>query len=302
MIRISIFILAFRIATQFSGNMNTTYTKEPGDAVLSFGLIADVQYCDCKSQGSRHFGKSLNKLSEAIDDFNDSNIDFIINLGDLIEEDFRSFQAVMEILEKSDKKIFHLPGNHDYSVKRKHKKEVNTILTGENTYYSFSSKGFRFIALNSCEISTYSGSFLSELKANTMLARLQRDSQPNAYEWNGALSRRQVKWFESELTEADSKNEHVLIFSHHTVEPAGTHNIYNREEILEIISGHDNIIAWFSGHNHSGGYSNYRDIHFITLKAMVETPDSNSWALVEIYNDMLRINGRGREESRVLTY
>ncbi|MDT8401163.1 MAG: metallophosphoesterase [Bacteroidales bacterium] len=302
MIRISIFILGIWIATQLSDKMNTAYTKEPGDAVLSFGLIADVQYCDCISQGSRYFSKSLNKLNEALDDFNTSDIDFIINLGDLIEEDFRSFKPVMAILENSNKKVFHLTGNHDYSVKRKFKKEVNTMLTGENTYYSFTSKGFRFIVLNSCEVSTYSGSFMSEIKANHMLTRLQRDSRPNAFDWNGALSRKQIRWLESELTEAHNNNEHVLIFSHHTVEPAGTHNIYNREEILQIISGYDNIVAWFSGHKHEGGYSIYKDIHFITLKAMVESPDSNSWAIVEIYDDILRVNGRGREESRVLTY
>ncbi len=302
MIRILTFFLTCFFFTSASGPMKIPDNKQPGNAIISFGLIADVQYCDCESQGSRFFSNSLDKLTEAIYDFNTVKVDFVINLGDIIEQDFRSFKPLMGLLEKSDKKVFHLLGNHDYYVKNKYKKKVSRTLTGEETYYSFTTNGFRFIALNSCEISTYSGSLLSTLKAGILLGRLQREARPNAFEWNGAIGNKQIEWLKSELTEASEMNEYVLIFSHHTIEPEGTHNIYNREEILDIVSGYENIIAWFCGHNHSGGYGNYNNIHFVTLKGMVETVDSNSWAVVEVYDDKILIKGRGREESRILSY
>ncbi|MEE4213913.1 MAG: metallophosphoesterase [Bacteroidales bacterium] len=301
---IRVFVLFFSIftATQAAGPMNMTKEKQDSTAILTFGLIADIQYCDCESHGTRYFSHSLNKLTEAIDDFNNSEAEFIINMGDLIERDFRSFGPVLELMRKSKRAIFHLPGNHDYSVRQRYKKRVTRMLAGEDGYYSFSKGGFRFIALNSCDISTYSGSLRSRFKAGAMLARLQREGQKNAFDWNGAIGRKQISWFKSELAEAREMGQGVFIFSHHPLAPEGAHNIYNREEMLEIVSAYDNIIAWFCGHNHEGDYGYYNDIHFVTLKAMVETANTNSWALVEVYENYLLMKGRGREESRKLTY
>lgn len=301
---IKIFILFLYILTpiQTPGIMNNTDKKEAYEPVLSFGIIADAQYCNCEETGSRYYRNSLSKLENALEAMNDTDLEFIFNLGDLIDRDFESFEPVLNILEESRHRIFHLHGNHDYSVSDRHKKKIQGILTGRDSYYSFSRQGFRFIALNSCEISTYSGSNRSAASARKIIARLGSEGRPNAYEWNGGMSTAQVEWFRSELEEAVMNNENVLVFSHHTVEPAGTHNIFNREEILELISGYDNIIAWFCGHDHSGGYDNFNSTHFIIMHGMVETADSNAWAVVELYGNKLWIKGRGREKNRILAY
>ena len=55
--------------------------------IFSFGLIADVQYCDCEPRGSRYYRSSLTKLKEAVDAFKKDSVEFIINLGDLIDKD-----------------------------------------------------------------------------------------------------------------------------------------------------------------------------------------------------------------------
>ncbi|MEA1886169.1 MAG: metallophosphoesterase [Bacteroidota bacterium] len=282
--------------------MNIPDSKQPDQPLFSFGLIADIQYCECKNYGSRFFNNSLTKLNKAVKGLNDSDAEFIFTLGDLIEKNYKSFDPVLKILEKSDKKVYHVLGNHDYEVKNRYKKKVEYLLTGEKSYYSFTSRAYRFIALNTCEISTYSGSMLATIKASNIIDRLKRENLPYAFEWNGTMSKKQIEWFKSELIEARKKNEYVFVFSHHTIEPLGTHNMYNRKEILDIVSGFDNIIAWFSGHEHSGGYGNYNNIHFVTLKGMVETPDSNAWALVEIYDNKLMIKGKDRQESYILTY
>lgn len=282
--------------------MNNQDKKQSAGPVLSFGLIADVQYCNCDKTASRYYRNSLPKLEEAIYDMNATDLGFIFNMGDLIDRDFESFEPVLDILRDSRHMIYHLHGNHDYSVRNRHKKYIPHILTGTESYYSFSSHGFRFIALNSCEISTYSGSSRAAASARKIIAALDAKGHPNAFEWNGGMSEVQVEWFRSELEDARDNNEYVLVFSHHTVEPAGTHNIYNREEILEIISGYDNIIAWFCGHDHSGGYANFNRTHFIIMHSMVETADSNAWAVAEIYDNKLWVKGRGREKSRILSY
>ncbi|MDZ7738966.1 MAG: metallophosphoesterase [Bacteroidales bacterium] len=282
--------------------MNNTDKKQTDEPLISFGLISDVQYCNCDKTGSRYYRNSLPKLEEAIGELNATDLDFIINLGDLIDRDFKSFEPVLNTLKNSRHTIYHLHGNHDYSVSNRYKKNINDILTGKDSYYSFSLHGFRFIALNSCEISTYSGSRRSAVMARDIITRLSSKGYPNAFEWNGGMSKNQIEWFRSELKDARDNNEYVLVFSHHTVEPAGTHNIFNREEILELISGYDNIIAWFCGHDHSGGYGNFNSTHFVIMHGMVETADRNAWAVVEVYDNKLYIKGRGREKSQILAY
>ncbi len=302
MIKIFILFLYFLTRIQTPGIMNNTDKKQADEPIISFGLIADVQYCNCDKTGSRYYRNSLPKLEEAIGGLNAADLDFIINLGDLIDRDFKSFEPVLNILKNSRHRIYHLHGNHDYNVRNGYKKKICDLLTGKDSYYSFSRYGFRFIALNSCEISTYSGSRRSAVVARDMITRLSNKGYPNAFEWNGGMSEDQIEWLRSELENASINNEYVLVFSHHTVEPAGTHNIYNREEILELISAYDNIIAWFCGHDHSGGYGNFNRTHFVILHGMVETAESNAWAIVEIYDNKLWIKGRGREKSQILAY
>jgi len=302
MIRIFILFLYTIIVTQPPVFMSIEDNKQTDRVILSFGVIADVQYCESRSYGSRFFSKSLTKLDAAINDLNKSNIDFIVNLGDLIDRDFKSYEPVMQILEKSDNSIYHVLGNHDFTVKRRYRKNVRDKLTGDETYYSFTKYGFRFIMLNTCEISNYYGPVLSAIKARMIVDKLKSKGCQNAFDWNGEMSKKQIEWFKSELAEARDRDEHVMIFSHHTIEPAGPHNVFNREEILEIVSDYDNIIAWFCGHDHSGSYSCSHNIHFVTMKGMVETPDKTSWAIVEIYNNRLWIKGKGMEISRILEY
>jgi hypothetical protein len=69
-----------------------------------------------------------------------------------------------------------------------------------------------------------------------------------------------------------------------------------------VLEGYDNIIAWINGHNHSGNYGNLNSTHFITVKGMVETETTNSFALIEVYKNKIWIKGSGREKSQILAY
>ena len=67
-----------------------------GESVpLKFGVIADPQYADKKPAGSRHYRQSLAKLEAAIAELNKESLDFVVTLGDLIDEDYASFSEVM---------------------------------------------------------------------------------------------------------------------------------------------------------------------------------------------------------------
>jgi|GEM_PF-3415784 len=62
---------------------NQDTIHEGQQPILSIGLIADVQYCDCNTHINRYYRKSLTKLHEAVDAFNQKDVDFVINLEDM---------------------------------------------------------------------------------------------------------------------------------------------------------------------------------------------------------------------------
>ena len=57
----------------------------------------------------------------------------------------------------------------------------------------------------------------------------------------------------------------------------------------------------FAGHDHAGGYTMRNGVHHITIKGMVEAPDKNAYAFIELHPDYLRVVGVGAESSRHLS-
>lgn len=271
--------------------------------LFTFGVIADVQYADAEPAGTRYYRSSLTKLKEALSDFRNDSVDFVITLGDLIDRDYISFKKIFGILDSSGLKLCHIAGNHDYTINQKHGNDLPSFYSTKKGYYSFEHKNFRFIFLNGNEISLYSSKNARTVqKAKILLDSLKMEGKENALEWNGGIGADQLHWLDNQLYEASAKNEKVFIACHFPVFPENIHNLLNYKEVLDILQKYTNIVAWFNGHNHSGNYGYTGQIHFITFKGMVETRDQNSFARIEVYNDRILIIGSGRETSRELLY
>ena len=88
------------------------------EAILKIGLVADPQYADKATVGNRHYRESLWKLEEAIDTFNIKGVDFVQNLGDIIDIDWGSYDSIIPIYDKLNPDIenYQLLGNHDFAV------------------------------------------------------------------------------------------------------------------------------------------------------------------------------------------
>jgi manganese-dependent ADP-ribose/CDP-alcohol diphosphatase len=277
--------------------------KQNQKPLFSFGLIADIQYSDQEPDGTRFYRSSLKKLRDAVDELRKDSVDFVITLGDMIDKDYISYEPVLKILESSGLKLYHVTGNHDYSVDPGYKKKLPSVYTSGDGYYSFTHSNFRFIFLNGNEISIYSSNNKSRIhKANTLLDTLKQQGEPNSVEWNGGLSTKQIDWFDNQMNKATNKNEKVFIICHFPVFPENVHNLLNYKEVLTVLRKYHNSVAWFNGHNHNGNYGNFNMTHFVTMKGMVETENQNSFARVEVYRNKIRIIGSGREESQILAY
>ena len=124
-----------------------------GKAVLSFGLITDVQYADVEPEGERHYRESIPKLKTAVEWLATRKLPFTLHLGDLIDRDFKSFATVLPLFDGLGHPAHHLLGNHDYSVKEGEKGGVVRVAGMPREYYQFVHSGVRFVMLDTNDLS-----------------------------------------------------------------------------------------------------------------------------------------------------
>jgi 3',5'-cyclic AMP phosphodiesterase CpdA len=272
------------------------------EPVLKIGLVADPQYADKTTAGYRYYRESLWKLEEAIDTFNYNHVDFVQNLGDIIDVEWGSYDSIIPVYQNlsPDIKNYHLLGNHDFAIDSLHLGNLLEILSMPNYYYSYVKKSWRFIVLDATDYSYYANLLH---KHDTALINAYYNNikgQPNLKPYNGALGKEQQDWLKKELESAESLGQKVIVFSHMPVQPLNTsENLWNDYEIIGIIENSSSVKAFINGHRHSGNYVFENGIHYITLFGMVETM-INSFGILEIYNDSLVLKGYGKQKNYLL--
>ena len=266
-------------------------------ASFSFGLIADCQYCKLAGDGRRKYSMSKEKLESCVEHLNRFELEFVVHLGDFIDRDFGSFKVVGPIFDGLKAPGYHVLGNHDFAVSDQQKALVPAKLGLENRYYAFQAEGWRFLVLDGNDISFIAwpkGS--AEYQAATDYYSKLKTESPK---WNGAVGKEQLAWLTDNLDEAKKANEKVMVFCHFPVFPANSHNLWNADEVMQLLEQYDEVKAYVNGHNHAGNYGEKNGIHYLTLKAMVDT-EENAYAVMQVFDDRLEMSGFGREKDRSL--
>lgn len=271
--------------------------------VLRFGLFADTQYADCPAENSRFYRHALQKLDTCIHHFNEQNVQFTINLGDIVDRRNSDLTTVLSSLSRLNSKIYHITGNHDY-------KEVTDNATLYRQlgmpaeYYSFRKGNWVFVMLNTNEVSAYAHveGTEKEQELADMLRHIEQTGGRQAYRWNGGVSKKQMKWLSNTLADCERNNCNALVFSHHPLYPQGEFTALNNMEILETISKFPCVKAVFSGHHHAGAFSYYKGIPMITHEGMIETEKQNAYSIIEITQDSIFMKGVGRAPSRAFKH
>ena len=211
--------------------------------LFKFGLVADVQYGDFDDQWDftkehlRHYRQSLVGLGQTVSRWNEEEVDFALQLGDIIDGlnsekglSEAALDTVFNQLKDFDKPFHHTFGNHDlYNFKRSHllSSRLNSapISDKSKSYYSFSPyPGFLIIMLD-----TYSTSMLgleSTDKAYKEAHELLKTKNPNDNlnspnglskhnkrycKFNGAIDLQQMTWLNDTLQRADQRGMHVIV-------------------------------------------------------------------------------------------
>lgn len=277
--------------------------------LFRFGLLADVQYADKDTSGARRYRGALAHLAACVEDLRDDRLDFVVQLGDLIdgrpdsEGTAADLEAVLALFARLEAPVRHVVGNHCLEVGRA---ALLKRLGLERGWYSFRRDGWRFVVIDSLEVSVCGRSEreVQYRKAEEWLAEHPAAEHKHAQRWNGGLGALQLRWLEDELSAAAHVGDKVVLFSHLPVLAAASsewHLLWEHETVRKLLTDNEHVVAFVNGHDHGGGYALDEGVHHLTLEGMVEAPeDSNAYAVVEGFADRLELHGRGKVVDRTL--
>jgi predicted phosphodiesterase len=265
--------------------------------ILKIGLIADIQYCNCESAGAREYTKSLVKLDEAVQVINQEKADLTVEVGDMIDRDFASFDPVFKKLNNLTAKWIFVPGNHDFNVPDSLKKTVFKMIGSKKGYHAEVVKGIRLLYLNGFENSVIAWSKeTKDYKENKdRLKRLEKAKAKNASDWNGGLGKKQLEWVKSEVEKANQLNQKLIVFGHQPIVPGEEHSLWDSKKLIEALAAFQHQVLYICGHKHSGGDHTIGNTWIINLKGMVEQV-SPSFGVLSIYPDGYELKGYGGED------
>ena len=229
----------------------------------------------------------------------------MVTLGDLIEKDIESFRPVMQEYSKLKVPHYKVYGNHDFDMADEMKSRVQEAMEMPDTgYYSKKISGWRFVFLDGTEVSTYrypKGS-PQTLEAAAVRKKLIKAGTKKLAKWNSAVSEKQLEWLDAQLSEAKQQKQRVIVMNHFPVMPAGDgHLLWNSADLLKTLAKHDNVAAYFNGHNHRGNYTQHHGVHHLNFKGMVETANKSAFAVVTCYPDRIEVEGFESEPDRNLS-
>ncbi|ESP01423.1 hypothetical protein LOTGIDRAFT_149678 [Lottia gigantea] len=280
----------------------------------------------------RYYRNSLEIQKKAVKQWKEMSpeVEFIVHLGDIIDGFNKrhgisqsSLDWVIKTFEKF--RVYHLIGNHElYNFTRT--ELINTPLysaglkecqdfSSPNTsfYYTFLPHAcFRIIVLDSYDISVIGWPESSE-KHQLGLRYLDnnvnddKNSPGNMtgldrrfVKFNGGVSDDQLQWLEKILKHSQDKRENILVIGHLPIlsTPIDTMNLlWNYDEVLNILHQYSCVIAYFSGHDHDGGFGiDDHNIPHLTFPAILECPPDSvpPLATLKLYTDTLQLTGQGQ--------
>ncbi|MCX6266511.1 MAG: metallophosphoesterase [Bacteroidetes bacterium] len=264
------------------------------------GILTDCQYCNCASNGKRNYSLSLSKLDSCISTFNSLSLDAVFHLGDMIDHDFTSFDSVIPRFEQFRPPVHLVLGNHDYMIKRRFKPELLNRLGMKEDHYIVDIEAWRFIVLNGDDLSYFAPQNKEQKQErNEIVSDQYGQLRLNGMPWNGGIGKRQMAWLEQWLDDSEQSGMNVIVLCHFPLFTKDNHNMFNNNQLFQLISNYACVKAYFCGHYHSGSYKVKDGIHIVNFKGMVDT-EINAFSMVTLTSDSILIKGYGRETERKL--
>jgi alkaline phosphatase len=251
---------------------------------LRIGLITDLHHADKPAAGSRFYRETIAKLNSAAEEFQKSGLDFVVELGDLIDAadsvdtELSYLRTINREFSKLSTDRHYVLGNHcvDTLTKTEFLQEVGQ----KESYYSFDRVGFHFIVLDAC---------------------FRNDGVPYGRKnskWNDAnIPPAELEWLREDL---QSTKLPTIVFIHQRLDVTTDHGVENCVEVRSILKDSGRVLAVFQGHSHQNDLKDIDGIHYCTLVAMVEGSglENNGASVLELHDDgMIHVTGFRKQKS-----
>ncbi len=251
---------------------------DEGKDRLRVGLITDLHHADKPSAGTRHYRETVGKLAEAAIQFEKDKVNFVVELGDLIdaadtvETEQRYLKTINREFAAISKDRHYVLGNH--CVDTLTKAEFLDGVEQKQSYYSFDRGDFHFVVLDAC----FRNDGENYGRKNSM--------------WNDAnIPAAEVEWLQADLKSTSKKS---IVFAHQRLDVSNDHGIKNCPELRTIFEDSGKVLAVFQGHSHQNDLKDIGGIHYCTLVAMVEGSgaENNGYSVMEMDHDgTIRLTG-----------
>ena len=251
---------------------------------LRIGLITDLHHADKPAAGSRFYRETIKKLNSAAEEFQTSGLDFVVELGDLIdaadsvETELSYLRTINREFSKLSTDRHYVLGNHcvDTLTKTEFLQEVGQ----KESYYSFDRAGFHFILLDAC---------------------FRNDGVPYGRKnskWNDAnIPPAELEWLREDL---QSTKLPTIVFVHQRLDVTTDHGVKNCVDVRDILKNSGHVLAVFQGHSHQNDLKDIDGIHYCTLVAMVEGSglENNGASVLELHDDgTIHVTGIRKQKS-----
>ena len=280
--------------------------------LIRFGAVADVQYAD-RDPGPhpdnirRWYRSSDQRLDEIVQTYNaNPDLDFVIHLGDLINDTWESFDAMLDFADGTDYNpdlltfrdlnhpSFQVVGNHEFNnipdtlqPDGHDDLHVRERMGFQNNiaYYDFSfGQGYRFIVLDDQ---------LPEANPQRPGSSFGLGSLRESYFDD------QMLWSEQVIQNAWLADEKVILMEHYPMS-----DYYNQQpgisewgqSLANLIETYPKIVAHLSGHFHDGPGKVFNGVLFDTMAGVVSSNpslDQNVWYNMNLYEDHIVVDQFG---------
>lgn len=235
--------LLFAVLIAISSLVFSSCSSAP-EKPLKFAIASDFHAQDVPD------GKD--RLAAFIQAAKDSDVDFVIELGDFCRLDSAN-QVFHDIWNSFDGDKYHVIGNHDMDIYTPEQYVEGMKMPGR--YYSFDKGDFHFIVLDGNNL--YDG----EKYTHYANANFYVDYKKRAY-----VDPEQMEWLKKDLASTDKK---CVIFSHQSIDTF----MNNGADVRAILEAENEraefkkVVLAFSGHNHSNYTKEINGIPYMQINS-----------------------------------
>lgn len=269
------------IIVLFCASLASAGDSKKSKSIARFGIITDIHHTNKPDTASRKYSAAEEKTTYFVKTMNREKVDFIIELGDLVDRlvddknPMRNLEEIESIFTSFKGPQYHVLGNHEFdNVERLELLNYlnNTGIPAGKAYYSFDQNGIHCVVLDAD---------YTNAEPHIPFDMIKPGETP-WWNWKDAwVPEAELKWLKADLAASDLP---TVVFTHQVLhrdkqgEITENHTIKNADVVRAVLEADGQVLAVFSGHDHRGEVAVRNGIHYFVLEGNVGV--SADWHVV----------------------